>query len=207
MSSCRSSNGSQSSWNFSHALRLEARSQPLVRRTPPTSQKSAVISPTHRLLQHLKTPGKIFAQMDAQRAPVPLRQNFEVTTRLSGLDDSKREFLSGYREVCCLVTGDLQKDAGVRPALVGLTGGVEEARAEAETRRHAPGIADGVADGLEQFAIRLVHGDVGEHGEVVARAEPVEVGAKEPFEGPSFACGPGQGRRIPLVGEKFDPAP
>src|SRR2546422_2175084 len=75
MSSCRSSNRSQSSWNFSHAWRLEARSQPLVRRTPPTSQKSAVISPTHRLLQHLKTPGKIFAQMDAQRAPVPLRQN------------------------------------------------------------------------------------------------------------------------------------
>src|SRR2546422_6755604 len=72
MSSCRSSNGSQPRWNFSHAWRLEARSQPLVRRTPPTSQKSAVISPTHRLLQHLKTPGKIFAQVDAQRAPVPL---------------------------------------------------------------------------------------------------------------------------------------
>src|SRR2546422_7907828 len=29
MSSCRSSNGSQSRWNFSHAWRLEARSQPL----------------------------------------------------------------------------------------------------------------------------------------------------------------------------------
>src|SRR6266581_7333922 len=83
------------------------------------------------------------AEMNAQGSSIAFRQNVEVASSLRGFDDSESVFLSGDWQILRVVAGDLQEYAAVRAAFVGLSGGVQEAGAEAETGRDALAVADG----------------------------------------------------------------
>ena len=72
--------------------------------------------------------------MDAKRAAAALGEDLEIAAGLRRFDDAEGVFLARNRQVACVVAGDLQEHAGVRAALVGLPGRVQEARAEAEAR-------------------------------------------------------------------------
>ena len=94
-------------------------------------------------------------QMHAQRAAAALGQHLEIAARLRRLDDA---------EACTsapapagragVVAGDLQEHAGVRPALVGLAGRVQEARPEAEAGRDPLAVADQPAQPLQRLDMR-----------------------------------------------------
>src|ERR1700754_470083 len=84
-----------------------------------------------------KTCLDILAEMHAQDAAVAFGKHLEVASRLCGFDNAEGVFLPRHRDVGLVVASDLQEDAAVRPALVCLSCRMQEARAEAETGRHA----------------------------------------------------------------------
>src|ERR1700688_4122076 len=81
-------------------------------------------------------------EMDAQEPSPALRQHLEVAARCRRLDDAESVFLPRDRQIVGLVAGDLQKNAGVRAALVGLSGRVQEARSESQAGGYPLVIAD-----------------------------------------------------------------
>jgi len=91
----------------------------------------------------------------------------------------KGEFLPRDGNIGGVIAGELEKYAGVRPALVSLAGGMEKARAEAEAGGGFFGVAHLVTDGLERFFVGVVHLDVAEEGEIVAAADAAEMRAKD----------------------------
>src|SRR5581483_10904374 len=60
------------------------------------------------------------AKVDAQRAAPALGQHLEVAARLRRLDDAKRVALPRHSQIHRVVTGDLQEDSSIGPALVRL---------------------------------------------------------------------------------------
>src|SRR5690606_16362861 len=114
-------------------------------------------------------------QVHAQRATPAVRQHAEVAARLRRLHHAERVAPAGHGQIDGIVAGHLQEHPGVRAALVGLAGGVEEARAEAEARGHAPRVAHAVPHGLQQRLMRVGHVDIGEQREVVAGAGALEM--------------------------------
>src|SRR5260370_34669769 len=74
----------------------------------------------------------VFAEVNAQRAAIAIGEHGEVTARLGGFDNAKGEFLPGNGNVGGVIASELEKDAGVRAALVSLAGGMEKTRTEAE---------------------------------------------------------------------------
>src|SRR6266481_3190519 len=100
--------------------------------------------------------------MDAQRAAPAFGKNSKIAAGLRRLDYTEGVVLSGDRQVLGIVTGDLQKNAAVGTTLVGLAGGVQETRAEAQNRSHFFLVAYSMPDALQDFFICRIHGDVGE---------------------------------------------
>src|SRR5215470_14483300 len=85
-------------------------------------------APEHELLQGVldrtgepvETGGKVARDVHAQGAPAALRQHVEIAARLRLLDNAEGVGLAGDRQVLAVVAGDLQEDAAVRAALIGL---------------------------------------------------------------------------------------
>ena len=71
-------------------------------------------------LQQDPQPGH--ADMRVERPPAPFGQNAEIAARLRRLDHAEARLAAGNGEVEVRLGDDLQKDTGVRPALVGLSG-------------------------------------------------------------------------------------
>ena len=88
------------------------------------------------------------------------------------------------------------------PPLYAWPGRVEKARPESKTRGHALSITHGVPEILQRFLVRLVHLDVRQHGEVVARAQAVQVGFQVALQ--RVACALLQGFRIFGIGEELE---
>ena len=109
----------------------------------------------------------------------------------------------GTGEIGGIVAGDLQEDAAVRSALVGLAGRMQEARPEAEAGRHALAVADHDADVLQRVAVLLVALDIGEQRAIVAGVEPREM-RLEPA-GERVAAGRRQRLAVPRIGEELEP--
>src|SRR5260221_7045815 len=84
----------------------------------------------NRRLQGCEPCFHVFAEMHAKGASPALRKYCEIAAGLRGLDDTERIFLVGDRKIDGVVTGDLQEDAGVGSAFIGLAGGVKKTRAE-----------------------------------------------------------------------------
>src|SRR5579884_4037466 len=74
----------------------------------------------------------VSSQMDAQRPPLAFRQHAEITSRLGCFHYAERVSLPRHRQIILVVAGNLQKNAGVRAALVGLAGGMQKTRTKAE---------------------------------------------------------------------------
>ena len=74
----------------------------------------------------------IFAEMDAQRAAAAFGENGEIAAGLRSFYDAERVFLVGHRQIDGVIARDLQKNAAVGAALVGLARGVKEAFAASQ---------------------------------------------------------------------------
>jgi len=113
----------------------------------------------------------ILAQVHAQGAPAAFRQHREIAAGLRRLDHAEGVLLSRHGKVGGIIAGNLKEHAAVWAALLGLSRGVQEARAKAEAGGHFLGVAHQVANALQRALILRVHGDVAEHGKIVARPD------------------------------------
>src|SRR5258708_4228585 len=114
--------------------------------------------------------------MYAQGAPLALCQDVKIATRLGCLHRSEGIFLSWYRQINGIIAGDLQKDAGVGAAFVGLSGGVQEARTKTQAGGNAFAVAYGMADGLQAVFMLAIHVYVGQQPQIVTCAKLIEMG-------------------------------
>ena len=88
----------------------------------------------------VRKPGiHVSLDVDAQPRPAALGQHVEVAERLRQLDGPKARPVAGNGEVGVGFPGDLEEHAARRPALIGLAGRMEEARAEARPRSRRAG--------------------------------------------------------------------
>src|SRR5215510_921784 len=106
--------------------------------------------------------------MHPQGPAAPLGEYGKISAGLRGLDHSEGIFLPGNRQVGSVVAGDLEEYAAVRTALVGLSRGVQETRAETEAGCDLFAVADCRANGLQGRFVFGVHRYVAKDGEVVA---------------------------------------
>src|SRR5579864_4375210 len=113
--------------------------------------------------------------MHAQDTPIAFDQHREVAARLRRLDDTEGVFFARYLDIGRIVASDLQEHAGVRTALVGLSGGMQEPRSEAEAGGNPLAVADQDADILERFAVTGVAFDVGEEPTIIAFSDSLEM--------------------------------
>src|SRR5882724_722592 len=98
--------------------------------------------------------------MDAQQAPAALGEDVEVAARLRRLDSAEAVATAGHVELRGIIAGDLEKDAGIGAAFIGLAGGMQEARPEADAGRDVLGVADGMAHRLQRRLVRSVALDI-----------------------------------------------
>src|SRR5262250_3417430 len=100
--------------------------------------------------------------MHAKGTPAALREYGEIAASLGGFYDAEGIFLVRDRKVDGVIACDLQEDARVRPALVGLASRVQEARAKSQHGGEFLFVAHSVADGLQSGLVLSVHSDVAE---------------------------------------------
>src|SRR5262245_31372254 len=135
--------------------------------------------PLDRLAELREPAGDVGTEVDAEGAAAALGEHGEVASGLGGLDDAEREVPSGDGEVGRVVGGDLQEDAAVRAALVGLAGRVQEARAEADAGRGPRSVAERRPDRGQLGLVLGRHLDVREQRRVVAGPDAAEVRAED----------------------------
>src|SRR5215203_5551656 len=131
------------------------------------------------MLKGAQTGTHVCTEMQPQRAALARQEHLEVPTRLGGLDDTERVLLSRDRDINGIITRDLQEHAGIRSALVGLPGRMQEARTELQACRDALRAEDVMANGLQIAIVGVVHLDVGEQCEVVAAAKSIDVSSED----------------------------
>src|ERR1043166_4291948 len=90
-------------------------------------------------------------EMDAQHPPLAFVQHGEIAQRLRLLHQAEARLAAGDFQVVRMIAGDLQEDARVGPALVGLTGRVQETGSEADTGRRLEAVAHLRAKGLQDL--------------------------------------------------------
>ena len=120
--------------------------------------------------------------MRAQDAPTALGEHLEVARGLRRLDHAEARTTSRNGEIVRRPCRDLKKNAGVRPALVGLPGRMQEARPKLQTRRGARSVADGRAQALQRREPRGCGIEIGDEREVIAVTEPREVRLEPAFK-------------------------
>ncbi len=113
--------------------------------------------------------------MQAQRPAAALSQDLKIATRLSRLYQTEGEFLARHLKIMRIIAGDLQKDAAVGAAFVGLPGGMQEAWAKAETRRHPLAIAHNSTQVLQGFSMLGIALHICKQSAVVAGAKLSEM--------------------------------
>ena len=139
--------------------------------------------------------------MNPQRTAIPVGQDLEVPACLCGLHSTEGVLLPWYRQVFSVVTSNLEENSRIWTALVGLSSGMQKARAEAQTGRDPPAVAYRVPHLLEKFLMLGEHGDVGKQSKVVAGFYAIQMRAKIADQRFVGARRLSQGRRILLVSE------
>src|SRR5882672_11472964 len=112
---------------------------------------------------------QVFPEMGTQGTAAAFGKNGKIAAGLPRLHDSKRVLLSRNRQVLGVVAGNLQENAAIRAAFIGLSRRMQEARAKAENCGHFFLVAHGMPHALQSCFICRIHGDVAEHGEIIAR--------------------------------------
>src|SRR5262245_4647457 len=103
--------------------------------------------------------------MYVQDAPVQRVERVEIAQPLRELERPERKRLPGDRRVDARLGGNQQKDAGVWPAFVKLSGRVQISRTVAEHRRGARPIADRHAKPEQLVGDCLLRTDVREEAD------------------------------------------
>src|SRR5258708_1852313 len=143
---------------------------------------------------------QILPQVHTQCAAAAFGKNREVAAGLCGFHDPEGVFLPGYRKILGIVASDLQKTAAMGTAFVGLSSGVQEARAKAETGGYFFLIPHGVPDRLQRLFIRGIHRDIAEDCEIVTRRQSREMRLQNVYKVRAAF----QRRGIFFIGEKLD---
>ena len=115
--------------------------------------------------------------MDPQCTTIPFCENLKITASLRGFYDPKCVLLFGHRNIDRVITSDLEKDAGIGSAFVGLARGMLEARAKFRAGGDTLFVANCVTDRLQCRLMCIVHLNVGENREIVSGAEAIQVSA------------------------------
>src|SRR5271156_1625994 len=123
----------------------------------------------------VETRVEVTGDVRPQGAPPAFGKDLEIAARLRRLDDPEGVPGARDREVVGVGAGDLQEHAAVRAALVGLPGGVQEARAEAEACRQLLAVADHQPQFLHRADVRRSAVDISEQRYVVADAGAIEM--------------------------------
>ena len=113
--------------------------------------------------------------MRPQRAPAAFCEHLKVAARLRFLDNSEGIRVARHRQILGIVTGDLQKDAAVRSALIGLPRRVLEAWPKANACRRLGAVADHAAEPLHRIDMSGAARDVGEQRCIISGADPPEM--------------------------------
>src|SRR5713226_4645552 len=108
--------------------------------------------------------------MHTQRAAAAFCKNRKIAAGLCRLHNAKGVLLTWDGQILGVIASDLQKDAAIGTALVGLSGGVQEARAETENGSYFFLVAHRVANRLQGPFICGIHGDVAKDSEIIASA-------------------------------------
>src|SRR5579872_82195 len=111
--------------------------------------------------------------MNAQRAPSPFCQNVKVSARLCCLDHSEGIFLLRNGQFNRVIASDLKKHARIWPALIRLSGRVQEPRPEAEAGRDMLPVSYGMSNRLQRRFMFGIHLDVCQHCEIIASVNAV----------------------------------
>src|ERR1700745_1513156 len=99
--------------------------------------------------------------MNSQCATISIRKNLQITARLRAFYDPEGVFLLRYGNIGSVIASDLEKHAGVGPALISLPGGMLEARTEFRAGGYAFLVTNGVPDRLQRRLMRFIHFNVG----------------------------------------------
>src|SRR5215831_3001769 len=106
--------------------------------------------------------------MNAQRAPSPFCQHLKVAASLRRLDHAEAVGMAWHANVGGIVTGDLQKHAGIRTTLEDLSGRVLEARPETDAGCRAGVVADTRAQPGQRLLALGIALDIREERHVIA---------------------------------------
>ena len=107
--------------------------------------------------------------MDPQRAASALDQHRQVAAGLRSLNHAKAIAAAGNADILRIMAGDLQENAGIRSALVGLAGRMLESRSEAETGRRAGRVANHRTHRGQAARMAVVSFDISEQRDIIAR--------------------------------------
>src|SRR5229473_6804903 len=113
--------------------------------------------------------------MHAKGASPALSKYSEIAAGLCSFDDTEGVLLVGNGKIDGVVAGDLQEDAGIGSAFVGLASGMQKARTKSKNRRDLLLVPHAVANGLQNSIVLGIHGDVAEQSEIVSLANAREV--------------------------------
>jgi hypothetical protein len=84
----------------------------------------------NRRVQFFESGFHVLADVDAQSSAATFSEHGKISACLRCFDYTERVLLAGNGEIVRVVTSDLQEDAGIGAAFIGLAGGMEKARAE-----------------------------------------------------------------------------
>src|SRR5271170_3321880 len=136
-------------------------------------------STDHQVVELVKTGGDIGSKMNAQRAPSPLCQDGEVASGLRCLDHAEGIFLTGHRQIFCIICRNLQENSGVRASLIGLAGGVKKAGAESKHCGNFFPIPNREPYFLKNRSMSLRHFDIGKQCCIVTRTNSSKMCLKQ----------------------------
>src|SRR5580704_6169572 len=117
----------------------------------------------------------IAPQMHPQRATTPFGQYLEIPARLRRLHHPECVLLLRHRQLDGVVACDLQEDARIWSAFVGLTRGMQKSRSKAQAGRYMLFVAHTMSQRLQHFLVLVVHLDISEHSKVIACTNTVEM--------------------------------
>ncbi len=120
-----------------------------------------------RAIERLQAGFEITLEMHPQRAPAALGQHVEIATRLRRLDHAEAGFLAGHGQIPGLIGCDLQEDAAIGAALIGLSGGMQETRTEFRAGRDMALVAHRKPHGLQCGDMRGIAFDIGKQRHII----------------------------------------
>src|SRR5436190_20624571 len=129
-------------------------------------------------MQCLQSGLHIRTKMNAQSTAIPRAQHLEISPGLSRLYHTEGVLLTRNLEVLRIVAGNLQKHPRVWTPFISLAGGVQEAWTKPETRGRFLSVANKMPRFLQRPFIRIVHWNIGQEREIIARVKRAEMRAQ-----------------------------